>query len=464
MSSILPILSPSRSTSVRPRQVSDVLHGCHSRTSVDCVRRAVPDAAERHPRCSIERHSWRRCAEAESRRASAIGSMHGLARRHRRRRIRRLLRRAHARALLPPQSTRVTLVSDVNFMLYTPLLPGAAAGTLEPRHVVVPLREAARPHGPAHRRGRRRRPGPQRVRVQSLEGHVEELAYDQLVVAIGSVSRTLPIPGLAEHGLGFKSLPDAIELRNRLLRTLETAETLDDPAERQAWLTLRVRRRRLRRARGPRRAAGLRRRRDRALPALPHAGDALDPRRGDRPRDARDLARPRRVRRARAARPRDRDPHRDDARGADGDDGAPERRRGRPDAHVRVDRGRAAASGGRASWACRWTTAAGSRRRDDARRGPAERVGDRRRRRGARPGEEGRRAAPPTAQHAMRQGRRVARNVAATLGTAASGRSRYKTKGVFVDMGQGEAVAEHDRASSGAAGPRGCSPARTTWR
>src|SRR6478735_4612207 len=43
--------------------------------------------------------------------------------------------------VLPPGSARVTLVSDVNFLLYTPLLPGAAAGTLEPRHVVVPLRE-----------------------------------------------------------------------------------------------------------------------------------------------------------------------------------------------------------------------------------------------------------------------------------------------------------------------------------
>src|ERR1700737_2812772 len=43
--------------------------------------------------------------------------------------------------LLPPQAARITLVNDVNFMLYTPLLPGAAAGTLEPRHVVVPLRE-----------------------------------------------------------------------------------------------------------------------------------------------------------------------------------------------------------------------------------------------------------------------------------------------------------------------------------
>ncbi|MGK2938727.1 MAG: FAD-dependent oxidoreductase, partial [Solirubrobacteraceae bacterium] len=43
--------------------------------------------------------------------------------------------------LLPPQSARITLVNETNFMLYTPLLPGAAAGTLEPRHVVVPLRE-----------------------------------------------------------------------------------------------------------------------------------------------------------------------------------------------------------------------------------------------------------------------------------------------------------------------------------
>src|SRR3954449_8022818 len=138
---------------------------------------------------------------------------------------------------LPPQSTRVTLVSDVNFMLYTPLLPGAAAGTLEPRHVVVPLREAL--DRTDLRIGAVVDADPDRntIRLQSLEGHVEELAYDQLVVAIGSVSRTLPIPGLAEHGLGFKSLPDAIELRNRLIRTLEAAETLEDPEERKTWLT-----------------------------------------------------------------------------------------------------------------------------------------------------------------------------------------------------------------------------------
>src|SRR3954451_9521616 len=137
----------------------------------------------------------------------------------------------------PGHAARITLVSDVNFILYTPLLPGAAAGTLEPRHVVVPLREAL--DRTDLRIGAVVGADPDRnvVRVQALEGHVEELGYDQLIVAIGSVSRTLPVPGLEEHGLGFKSLPDAIELRNRLLRTLEAAETLEDPAERRAWLS-----------------------------------------------------------------------------------------------------------------------------------------------------------------------------------------------------------------------------------
>jgi NADH:ubiquinone reductase (H+-translocating) len=109
--------------------------------------------------------------------------------------------------VLPAQAARITLVNDVNFMLYTPLLPGAAAGTLEPRHVVVPLREVL--DGTDLRIGSvvDASPADNVVRVQSLEGHREELRYDHLVVALGSVSRTLPVPGLEEHGIGFKSLP-----------------------------------------------------------------------------------------------------------------------------------------------------------------------------------------------------------------------------------------------------------------
>ena len=62
-------------------------------------------------------------------------------------------------------------------------------------------------------------PQKRRLRVPTLEGDDQALAYDQLIVSLGSVSRTLPIPGLAEHAIGFKTLAEAIALRNRILRT-----------------------------------------------------------------------------------------------------------------------------------------------------------------------------------------------------------------------------------------------------
>lgn len=139
--------------------------------------------------------------------------------------------------VLPRQSAQITLATDVNFMLYTPLLPGAASGTLEPRHVVVPLREEL--HRTDIRLGRvtGADPGLNELMVKGLDGHDERIRYDQLVVALGSVSRVLPIPGLAEHGLGFKTISEAIALRNRALLNLEMAETLDDPAARDEYLT-----------------------------------------------------------------------------------------------------------------------------------------------------------------------------------------------------------------------------------
>jgi NADH dehydrogenase len=139
--------------------------------------------------------------------------------------------------VLPPHAARITLVNDVNFMLYAPLLPGAAGGSLEPRHVVVPLREELR-HTDL-RLGQVCGADPEKrcLKVSTIEGHDENLSYDHLIVALGSISRTLPIPGLAEHAIGFKSLPEAIELRNRVIRTLEMAETLEDPELRAEYLT-----------------------------------------------------------------------------------------------------------------------------------------------------------------------------------------------------------------------------------
>jgi NADH dehydrogenase len=142
--------------------------------------------------------------------------------------------------ILPPHSATITVVNDVNFMLYTPLLPGAAGGTLEPRHVVVPLREELRSSNIYLGHVVSADPARREVRVRSAEGRDETLRYDQLVVALGSVSRTLPIPGLAEHAVGFKTLSEAIELRNRLIHSLERAETVDDDDTRAALLTFMV--------------------------------------------------------------------------------------------------------------------------------------------------------------------------------------------------------------------------------
>ena len=124
-----------------------------------------------------------------------------------------------------------------NFLLFAPLLPEAASGTIEPRHAVIPLREMLR-------------------RTQLLVGHVtaidieartavaedltgarHELSWGQLVLSPGSVPSVIAVPGLTEHAVGFKTLPDAIWLRNRVLRQLETADATVDPERRRELLT-----------------------------------------------------------------------------------------------------------------------------------------------------------------------------------------------------------------------------------
>jgi NADH:ubiquinone reductase (H+-translocating) len=129
-----------------------------------------------------------------------------------------------------------TIVSPENFMLFASMLPEAASGTLEPRHVVVPLRLMC-PHADlvlgravAHDPGRRR------VEVETEEGRVN-LTYHNLVVALGAITRALPIPGLAEHAFGFKDLADAIALRNHILRRLEAAVVAPTEANRRRELT-----------------------------------------------------------------------------------------------------------------------------------------------------------------------------------------------------------------------------------
>jgi NADH dehydrogenase len=131
----------------------------------------------------------------------------------------------------------VTVVDPRSYMTYQPFLPECGAGSIQPRHTVVPLRQTLREAevvtgwvtGVEHAR--------KVATVQPLEGEPYEIGYDVLVMALGSVPRTLPIPGLAEWASGFKNVEEAIQLRNRVLECLDIAETATDPEIRERNLT-----------------------------------------------------------------------------------------------------------------------------------------------------------------------------------------------------------------------------------
>ncbi|MEV6793962.1 NAD(P)/FAD-dependent oxidoreductase [Streptomyces sp. NPDC051320] len=143
---------------------------------------------------------------------------------------------------LRSDEAEIVVVTPDPYMTYQPFLPEAAAGSISPRHVVVPLRRVldkcrivigeaiAIDHA-----GRT-------ATVTTLAGPEDgtgaaEIHYDELVIAPGSVARTLPIPGLAEHGIGFKSIEEAIGLRNHVIEQMDIASSTRDPAVRDAALT-----------------------------------------------------------------------------------------------------------------------------------------------------------------------------------------------------------------------------------
>ncbi|MFJ2762943.1 NAD(P)/FAD-dependent oxidoreductase [Streptomyces prasinus] len=161
-------------------------------------------------------------------------------------RLQRKLKRELARG-----AAEITVVTPDPYMTYQPFLPEAAAGAISPRHVVVPLRRvldrcrivigeataidhAARvatvttladAEKAGHGNG------------DAGSGGGRAVVYDELVLAPGSVSRTLPVPGLADHAIGFKTVEEAIGLRNHVLEQMDIASSTRDPAIRDAALT-----------------------------------------------------------------------------------------------------------------------------------------------------------------------------------------------------------------------------------
>jgi len=148
-------------------------------------------------------------------------------------RLQRRLRRGEA---------RVIVLDPEPYMTYQPFLPEAAAGSISPRHVVVPLRRVLKKCqvliGEAASIDHARRVATVKTLATEEEGTGPvEIGYDELVLAPGSVSRTLPVPGLADFGIGFKTVEEAIKLRNHVLEQLDIASSTRDPAIRDAALT-----------------------------------------------------------------------------------------------------------------------------------------------------------------------------------------------------------------------------------
>lgn len=134
----------------------------------------------------------------------------------------------------------ITVIDPQPHMTYQPFLPEAAAGSIEPRHVVVPLRQVLQKCHHLTGRVTAISHATREVTVELSAGNVTTIGYDVLVVAPGSVARTLPIPGLAECGIAFKTVGEAIYLRNHVLSRLDNAAATIDPALRRKLLTFLV--------------------------------------------------------------------------------------------------------------------------------------------------------------------------------------------------------------------------------
>ncbi|MFF4019036.1 FAD-dependent oxidoreductase [Streptomyces sp. NPDC001843] len=138
-------------------------------------------------------------------------------------------RAARTLSRLTRRRAHITLLNPTDYFLYLPLMPQVAAGILEPRRVAVSLSGTL----PRVRLVLGEADGldldGRTVRYTDPEGGTGELAYDRLVLAVGSVNKLLPIPGVAEHAHGFRGLPEALYLRDHVTRQVELAAGSDDP-------------------------------------------------------------------------------------------------------------------------------------------------------------------------------------------------------------------------------------------
>ncbi|HEY8717639.1 NAD(P)/FAD-dependent oxidoreductase [Pengzhenrongella sp.] len=141
------------------------------------------------------------------------------------------------RKRLGKREAAIVVVDPRPYMTYAPFLPEAAAGSIDPRYVVAPHHTALKGIDTLHGKVTGIRHADRKVQITPTQGEPYDIAYDHLVLGLGSIARTLPIPGLAEFGIGFKNIEEAIAIRNHVLGRIDTASSTWDAELRRKMLT-----------------------------------------------------------------------------------------------------------------------------------------------------------------------------------------------------------------------------------
>jgi NADH dehydrogenase len=141
-------------------------------------------------------------------------------------------------ATVPDDAIEIVVINPTDYFLYVPLLPEVASGILDPRRIAISL-PGALPSAARLVLGEVSEVdfGASKIAYTDPEGNRSALSFDRLVLAAGSVNKLLPIPGVAEHAHGFRSIPEALYLRDHVTRQIELASATEDPAERDARCT-----------------------------------------------------------------------------------------------------------------------------------------------------------------------------------------------------------------------------------
>ncbi|OXE35010.1 MAG: NADH dehydrogenase FAD-containing subunit, partial [Phenylobacterium zucineum] len=131
----------------------------------------------------------------------------------------------------------VTLVDPLPYMTYQPFLPEVVAGSIEARHAVVSLRRHLKRTNVVIAKVTKIDHANKTATITPTDGKPYQFKYDQIVVTAGAVSRTFPIPGVADEAIGLKTIEEAIEIRNRILDNFDRAANLPAGPERDRLLT-----------------------------------------------------------------------------------------------------------------------------------------------------------------------------------------------------------------------------------